>query len=133
MSGLRTRIDSIEPERVTLTQHGAARIRVSGRALGILRCAGQTRVVWGVFDESFVVAAGSHGVLALGLGGAASGTVAVASTPDLHPPRAVRIARLDLRPVQVPRLRPLTRSDLERAAASSDTTSGSSAPGSSPS
>lgn len=132
MSGLRTRIDSIEPNRVALTQHGGARIRVRGSGFGVLRCAGQTRAVWGGFDESFVVT-GSLTVRVWGLGGSTSRIVNVTPARDLTPPRAPRIARLEVRPVALPRLRPLSHADLEYVAADSDPSSGSSAPGSSPS
>ena len=109
-SGLRTRIDAIEPRRVSLTQAGKARIRVQGHAHGFVRCAGLTRAVWGSFDETFLVA--SRGpeltILAFGLGGSVRERIPFQAEPDITPPPGPTLRHLRFAPLFVPTVKPLT-------------------------
>lgn len=109
-AGLRTRIDAIEPRRVSLTHAGKARVRVQGHALGFVRCAGITRAVWGRFDESFLVASAGPEltVLAFGLGGSARERIPFQTEPSITPPPAPTLRHLRFAPMHVPAVRPLT-------------------------
>lgn len=109
-ASLRTRIDAIEPSQVLLTQGGRARVRVSGFALGLVTCAGERRLVWGSFDESFLVECTPRPVTvrAYGFGGSARMRVQVQPGVDLRTPEVPGLRRLRFTPFVVPGVQPLT-------------------------
>jgi hypothetical protein len=104
----RTQIERLEPEHVSLTMDGRARVRVCGRALGFVACAGERRWVWGAFDESFqvsaaVVAGPRLAVVAGGLGGRAQRWLSFRPVVDIAAPRAApRLRRLRWSPYRTP-------------------------------
>jgi hypothetical protein len=93
---LRTRLESLKPEQITLTVAGFARVEVRGNAFGFVRCGHERRWVWGAFDETFRLARaqGDIWVSAWGLGGFARRTIRFVAALDLSIPRKPAIPRL---------------------------------------
>jgi len=118
---LRTRIDAVEPDHVSLTQAGRARIRVQGSVLGFLWCAGQRRTAWGRFDETFLASSAGPTLVvkAFGLGGGARVSIPFQPSDDIRTPEAPSLRRLRFLPFGLPGVTPLTSQLLKAVAEAS--------------
>lgn len=104
---------------MAVTVDRQVRLRVVGVAYGFVRCRTERRWVWGRFDETFRAspAPGELSIVAWGLGGRASYTVAVGPLHDLALPAPPRVRRMPRLSVRAPRVAPLSTANILRVAA----------------
>ena len=118
---MRTRIVAGGPQRVAVTVDRQVRVRVAGVAYGFVQCRAERRWVWGRFDLTFRVslrggAGGQLTLVAWGLGGRASYTVAVGPLHDLGVPALPRLLPLPRVCSGAPRVAPLSAASIARVA-----------------
>ena len=80
----------VSPSALRLSSHGQARLRVQGKAHGLVQVARERRWVWGKYDETFVVAvppqSGAIMVTQTGFGGRSRVAISCSLVTDLIPP-----------------------------------------------
>ncbi len=109
----------IEPLEIHLTVNGQARVRVSGRGYGLLRCGTTTYWVWGAFSKSLAVDRGhANEIVLYELFGTQRSRPKVVSAVDVRTVRVPRVKPVGLSfiPYRVPRVRRLRPDEIRETA-----------------